>query len=189
MHLTFLFLRKLLLLTVSTGICTTSEASKGKFRYNIRKEAYVDKAKKQSTEEILLPTLPPPLAASDDYSYEDDNYEDTGASLIGLRSGPALNFDFSTFAKKSRGASTCAPLTEFLNDNDEYASLSKYGLVTSCSRQHYKNSNCFIKCQKGFELELGAAKKPVTTCRCRKRRASGDPCNWDGLKELSCKRE
>jgi hypothetical protein len=189
MHLTFLFLRKLLLLTVSTGICTTSEASKGKFRYNIRKEAYVDNAKRQSTEEILLPTLPPPLAASDDDFYEDDNYEDTGASLIGMRSGPALNFDFSNFAKKSRGASTCAPLTEFLNDNDEYESLSKYGLVTSCSRQHYKNSNCFIKCQKGFELELGAAKKPVTTCRCRKRRASGDPCNWDGLKELSCKRE
>merc|ERR1719223_767971 len=77
-----------------------------------------------------------------------------GASLIGLRSGPALSFDFSNFAKKSRGASTCAPLTEFLNENDEYESLSKYGLATS---------------------------------RSRKRRASGDPCNWDGLKELSCK--
>ena len=82
----------------------------------------------------------------------------------------------------------CMDLSQAMSTNLSLDnSLRNYGFVASCNKANYKNSGCYIKCQKGYALN---AKKPLVTCRCRKRKGgenSGEiSCKWDGLPEMKC---
>ena len=82
----------------------------------------------------------------------------------------------------------CVELSEAMNTNLALdKSLRNYGFVASCNKQNYKNSGCYVKCQKGYQLN---AKRPLVTCRCRKRKGgegNGEvTCKWDGLAEMQC---
>ena len=44
----------------------------------------------------------------------------------------------------------CKELSEVMTSNTElHPSIGNYGFVASCNRQNYKNSGCYVKCQKG----------------------------------------
>ena len=82
----------------------------------------------------------------------------------------------------------CVELSEAMSTNLALdKSLRNYGFVASCNKQNYKNSGCYVKCQKGYQLN---AKRPLVTCRCRKRKGdegNGEvSCKWDGLAEMQC---
>ena len=44
----------------------------------------------------------------------------------------------------------CKELPEVMTTNPElHPSIGNYAFVASCNRQNYKNSGCYVKCQKG----------------------------------------
>lgn len=114
---------------------------------------------------------------------------DTEPIILGLRSGfqnVLDTIDISKSTSKSRQGQVCNELSDAMITNPALdPSLINYGFVASCNRQNYKNSGCYVKCQKGFEL---VSKKPLVTCRCRKRGGDeeGFSCRWDGLADMRC---
>ena len=78
-----------------------------------------------------------------------DNF-DIGESLIAPRSNITISFRGSLLAdlersnKKNKQGQSCTPLDEVLRNSEEL-SLKDHAFVTSCNKQHYKNSGCYIK--------------------------------------------
>jgi len=111
--------------------------------------------------------------------------------ILGLRSGFQNVVDTISLEKsktKDKQNQKCLELSEAINLNQNLdQSLRSYGFVASCNRHNYKNSGCFVKCQKGYTLN---AKKPLVTCRCRKRKGkdgNGEvQCKWDGIADMKC---
>jgi len=109
--------------------------------------------------------------------------------VLGLRSGfqnVLDTIDITKSTSKNRQGQMCKELSEVMTSNTElHPSIGNYGFAASCNRQNYKNSGCYVKCQKGYEL---VSKKPLVTCRCRKRNGAeeGYSCRWDGLADMRC---
>ena len=73
--------------------------------------------------------------------------------LLGLRSGfqnvvDTINIEKSN--SKNKGGQMCLNLEDALTSNSEIdASVRNYAFVASCNKQNFKNSGCYLKCQKG----------------------------------------
>jgi len=136
----------------------------------ISKATRVDAIQKEKSKNIFKPSKPEMAAEETESSSSNADMdiikniyanaepeakvEEDEPVILGLRSGFQNVVDTISVQKsksKDKGGQMCVNLEDALTTDAELdVSLRNYAFVASCNKQNFKNSGCYLKCQKGI---------------------------------------
>ena len=122
--------------------------------YNIRKKSQENYRQAKST---VSPTTVETIDYDSDYDFGLSPRSDVGFDFRSLllqdeNAKGSILLSLEKSNKKNKQGQTCRPLDEVLPESED-KSLADFAFVTSCNKQNYKNSGCYLKVSKKYKFE------------------------------------